>query len=129
VEDPELLAVVGNAQFVSITFRLFKLPGGRLETLCEDYGQVAVYQGNMKGYPHYYELDDHHTFVTGKPALVCGNTAAMLEETWLKPYFVVTGDRKVHYGEFPCGDASPSVNKVGGEGGGGGGGGGGGKCC
>jgi hypothetical protein len=34
--------VVGNARFFSRTFRLFKLPRGRLETLCEDYGQVAT---------------------------------------------------------------------------------------
>ena len=43
VQDPELLDVVGNATFTSITFRLFKLPG-LLETLCEDYGQIATYK-------------------------------------------------------------------------------------
>lgn len=43
VTDPELAQVVGNAAFSSITYRLFKLPG-QLESLCEDYGQVAVYK-------------------------------------------------------------------------------------
>ena len=38
VTDPELKDVVGEAQFYSITYRLFKLPN--LETECEDYGQV-----------------------------------------------------------------------------------------
>lgn len=43
VTDPELSQVVGNAVFHSITYRLFKLPE-QLESLCEDYGQVAVYK-------------------------------------------------------------------------------------
>lgn len=37
--DERVVAKVGAARFTSITFRLFKLPG-RLETLCEDYGQA-----------------------------------------------------------------------------------------
>lgn len=43
VNDTVLQAVVGNAKFYSITFRLFKLPS-LLETLCEDYGQIAIYK-------------------------------------------------------------------------------------
>ena len=43
VTDPELSQVVGSAVFHSITYRLFKLPE-QLESLCEDYGQVAVYK-------------------------------------------------------------------------------------
>jgi len=43
VTDPELSQVVGNAVFHSITYRLFKLPE-QLDSLCEDYGQVAVYK-------------------------------------------------------------------------------------
>ena len=43
VTDPELADIVGNAQFYSITYRLFKLPD-QLESLCEDYGQYAVYK-------------------------------------------------------------------------------------
>jgi len=41
VTDPELKDIVGEAQFYSITYRLFKLPG-LLETECEDYGQVSL---------------------------------------------------------------------------------------
>ena len=33
---------------------------GQLEDLCEEYGQVAVYKGTLPGFPHAYELDDHH---------------------------------------------------------------------
>lgn len=43
VTDAQLAQVVGNAAFSSITYRLFKLPD-HLESLCEDYGQVATYK-------------------------------------------------------------------------------------
>lgn len=105
LRDDAITRAVGEACFTSITYRLFKLPPGRLETLCEDYGQFAVYQGTMEGAPWAYSLDDHHRLEKGKPFLVCGNTAAMLQETWLKPHFRVTGDRSTHYGLFPCGPA------------------------
>lgn len=114
IHDPELQAILGEAKFYSITYRLFKLPG-LLETLCEDYGQYAVYkvrlcasswlvlylesqacslivQGTIKGMESAYQLDDHHRLVKGKPFLVCGNTAAMLGEggvSWLAPHFEV----------------------------------------
>jgi len=105
ITDPSLKEVVGRARFFSITYRLFKLPG-LLETKCEDYGQYAVYKGTIPGYPHHYDLDDHHTLEKGKPFLVCGNTAAMLGESgvsWLSPHFEIHGDRTTHYGLFDCG--------------------------
>jgi hypothetical protein len=86
-----------------MTIRLFKLAS--LEDICEDYGQVAVYRGTITDHPHSFPLDDHHTFITGKPMLVCGNTAAMVQETRFGRHFSVSGDRAVHYGAFPCGPA------------------------
>ena len=102
IENEELLQVVGNAIFTSITFRLFKLDN--LETLCEDYGQIATYTGPE----HAYVLDDHHVFEKNKPMLVCGNTYSMVGESYLKDRFNVVGNRDVHFGEFPCGP-SPST--------------------
>lgn len=115
VTDPTLKDIVGEAKFYSITYRLFKLPG-LLETRCEDYGQFAVYKGTIEGYPHAYQLDDHHKFVTNKPMLVCGNTAAMVGEkgiSWLAKHFEVVGERSVHYGVFDCNDkisAAPAMD-------------------
>ena len=43
VTDQQLAQITGNAVFTSITYRLFKLPD-RLESLCEDYGQIAIYK-------------------------------------------------------------------------------------
>ena len=91
--------MLGEAKFYSLTYRL-KLPEGRLETLCEDYGQYAVYKGTIDGHPNVA-----WTIITGwrEPFLVCGNTASMLGETWLGKHFDVVGDRSTHYGLFDCG--------------------------
>ena len=91
---------MGNARFYSITVRAFNLPA--LEDRCEDYGQVAWYLGSIPESPHRFVLDDHHTFITGKPMPVCSNTASMLEDTRFKAHFRVEGDTTVHFGLFDC---------------------------
>lgn len=101
INDPAIEARIGMATFYSITVRAFKLD--TLEDRCEDYGQVARYRGTITYQPHAFELDDHHRFPTGKPVLICGNTAAMLQETRFAPHFDITGDRSTHYGLFDCG--------------------------
>jgi SAM-dependent methyltransferase len=100
VTDPELKELCGNATFYSITYRCFKIAS--LETLCEDYGQVAYYRGTIADQPQSYALDDHHVFETDRPMLVCGNTASMVEDSWLTKHFEVIGDRNTHYGLFDC---------------------------
>jgi arsenite methyltransferase len=103
--SPEIEAKIGMIDFYSVTVRAFALAS--LEDLCEDYGQVAVYRGTIPDWPHFFDLDDHHRFINGKPMLVCGNTAAMLQETRYEPHFILTGDRSVHYGTFECAPALP----------------------
>lgn len=98
--DPQIEAMIGMVGFRSITMRAFKLP---LEDRCEDYGQVATYQGSIAGLPHAFVLDDHHRFETGRPMLVCGNTFDMLARSRYAAHFVLTGDTSVHYGLFDCG--------------------------
>ena len=114
VTDPELRDKLGNAQFVSRTIRGFKLPE-IVEDLCEDYGQVAIYQGGIEGSEHAFVLDDHHTFEKGRPMLVCGNSAAFVQNTRFGRYFEVLGDRSTHFGAFdrrsaPAADASASAS-------------------
>ncbi|DBB01356.1 TPA: hypothetical protein ACH3X1_013679 [Trebouxia sp. C0004] len=96
----EVAHQAGDVTFCSITYRLFKLPG-LLESLGEDYGQVATYKGTIAGHEHLYQLDADHNFITRKPTLVSGNTAAMVGEggtSWLSNHFEVTGNRDTHYG-------------------------------
>ena len=111
LDNPAIEARVGLVDFYSLTVRAFKLH--TLEDICEDYGQVATYLGTIPECPHQFELDDHHLFKTGKPRLVCGNTASMVEETRYGKHFKVTGDRSVHYGPFPCGPVTAKPDEGG----------------
>jgi hypothetical protein len=91
-------AKIGFANFSSRTVRAFKLDD--LEDICEDYGQVAWYDGSIPGRPHFFDLDNHHRFFTGKPMLVCGNTASMVINTRYAKAFKVAGGRSLHFGVF-----------------------------
>lgn len=105
IENDEVEARIGMVNFTSATVRAFKLDS--LEDICEDYGQVATYKGTIENSRHRFVLDDHHVFETGRPMRVCGNTAAMLEETRYAEHFTILGDRSTHFGAFDC---SPSTN-------------------
>jgi arsenite methyltransferase len=102
--DPEIERRIGMVRFRSRTIRAFKLD---LEDRCEDYGQVASYRGTVAALPHAFELDDHHRLETGRPMLVCGNTADMLAGTRYAPHFAVVGGKRTHYGLFDCAPPSP----------------------
>lgn len=101
IQNAEIERKVGAARFSSQTLRLLKLEG--LDHQCEDYGQLATYTGGIPGAETLFWLDDHHAFEQGRPERVCGNTAAMLTDTRFAPFFEVSGDRRTHYGVFPCG--------------------------
>ena len=98
IDDEDVRDKIGFASFSSRTVRAFKLDD--LEDICEDYGQVAYYDGSVPGHPHHFDLDDHHRFFTGRPMLVCGNTASMITNTRYGKAFRVIGDRSVHHGAF-----------------------------
>lgn len=98
LRSKEIENKVGFVTFSSRTVRAFKLDD--LEDICEDFGQVAYYDGSIPGYPHFFDLDDHHRFFTGQPMLVCGNSASMVSNTRYAKSFKVIGDRSVHFGIF-----------------------------
>lgn len=98
LDNDEIISKVGFANFSERTVRAFKLDD--LEDICEDYGQIAVYNGNIPNHPHFFDFDDHHRFYTGKPVLVCANTASMLSKTRYSTAFKVMGDRSTHFGSF-----------------------------
>ncbi len=80
IQNSEIEAQCGAAVFTSITYRLFKIAS--LDDLCEDYGQIASYNGNAsKAHPSLFHLDKKHTFEMGRPERVCANTASMLSDT------------------------------------------------
>lgn len=94
--------------FSSLVVRAQKFAREPLDRRCEDYGQVAVYKGNVAEAAARFVYDDHHVFEVGRPTLVCRNTARMLSETRLRRYFEVTAPIK-HFGLFPCGPVSAST--------------------
>jgi arsenite methyltransferase len=106
VENEAMRTKLGQAQFFSATYRLFKLEG--LEPACEDYGQAVVYRGGVAEQADAFGLDGHHLIEKGKVFPVCGNTWRMLAETRFSPYFDFVGDFSTHYGIFPgCGTTIP----------------------
>jgi len=104
LDNPALEARSGMIDFYSITIRAFKL--ACMEDICEDFGQSATYLGTIPEHPHRFPLDDNHTFITCKPMLVCGNSAAMVQETRFGKHFRVNGDRSLHFGPFHCAPAA-----------------------
>lgn len=108
IESPEVLAKVGAARFTSVTYRLLKVAD--LDTQCEDYGQVATYQGGIPHHDAVFWLDDHHAFERGRPERVCRNTAAMLSQTRFAPWFSVTEPTQ-HFGAYPCGPTMAAAER------------------
>ncbi|MBI2384325.1 MAG: methyltransferase domain-containing protein [Gammaproteobacteria bacterium] len=100
INNAEIERKAGFIKFYSLTIRAFKLA---LEDRCEDFGQVAYYQGSLPESPHAFVLDDHHRFETGKPMPICGNTADMVSKTRFGRHFRVAGDKSTHFGLFDCG--------------------------
>jgi len=104
--DPLLAAKIGDIQFFSATYRLFKI--ATLEDACEDHGQAVIYHGTIDQLPHHFNLDKHHTIETGRVFPVCGNTFRMLKESRFAKHFDFIGDDSRHYGIFAgCGDILP----------------------
>ncbi len=106
IENTELEEKVGDIEFYSVTYRLFKIKG--LESDCEDYGQAVRYKGGIPNNEKGLELDNHHYFPKGKIEPVCGNTYNMLHKTRYKPYFDFFGTWDTHYGIYEgCGGNIP----------------------
>lgn len=98
INNEEIQDLVGNINFSSITYRLWKIKD--LEDACEDYGHTAVYTGRIPETPFKFQLDSGHVFYKNKPERVCGNTAFMLSQSRFKKYFQVLGNFKEHFGAF-----------------------------
>lgn len=106
INDAEVARKLDGINFVSATWRLFKLDG--LEPQCEDYGQAVRYKGGIPGQEQAFELDAHHFIEKGRVFPVCGNSWMMLADTRFADHFEFLGDFSTHYGVFPgCGTAVP----------------------
>ena len=98
VDNEAMRHKLGQAQFFSATYRLFK--NDELEFACEDYGQAVIYRGGVLEQEQAFELDGHHLIERGKVFPICGNSWRMLADTRFKQYFDFIGDFSTHYGIF-----------------------------
>ena len=106
INNERIKEKLGNIQFFSATYRLFKID--ELEPFCEDYGQAVVYKGDIENLPEAFELDKHHFIEAGKVFPICGNTWRMLHDTRFKEHFEFIGNWDKHYGIFDgCGTSLP----------------------
>jgi SAM-dependent methyltransferase len=103
IEDQAMAAQTEGIEFHSATIRAFKIAS--LEDRCEDYGQAVTYRGTLAECPKNFELDPGHRFEVHRPSRVCGNSAAMIEESRFARHFDSLGNRDHHFGLFPCADS------------------------
>lgn len=111
LEDPRMAAISDGIRFDSATVRCFNIAS--MEDRCEDYGQSVIYRGTIPQHPKIFPLDPGHKFELGRPERVCGNSAAMIEETRFARHFDVTGNRSRHFGLFPCAPVADHGESVG----------------
>ncbi len=84
VNDPELLSLVPDVTFYSITVRAFKIPA--MEDRRENYGQLATYNSKCGK----LTLDVDFSFPAGVPIAVDSNTAAILRDSRYSRLFTVS---------------------------------------
>ena len=109
VNNAELQDKLGEIEFYSATYRLFKMSD--LEPDCEDYGHTVTYLGTIPNQETYWNLDGHHRFNKGEEVKVCGNTLKMIINTRFAEHFTFTGTFDNHLGIFKdCGKKIPFTN-------------------
>ncbi|TYZ64226.1 hypothetical protein PybrP1_005905 [[Pythium] brassicae (nom. inval.)] len=102
-----LAVASGDAKFSTAAFRVFKLPPS-VDDSAEDYGQYAVFTGGVASggsgddatAPPVHRLDRDFCFERGVQVRVDGNTAQLLQRSWLQRVFTVVGDQSTHLGPF-----------------------------
>ncbi|KAF1777520.1 S-adenosyl-L-methionine-dependent methyltransferase [Phytophthora cactorum] len=100
------LASASNVQFRRVTFHAFRIQD--VEEPREDYGQTAIFNGSDVGGKAVvgtvsspsFRLDDEWNFERGVRTPIDGNTAQILQTTWMQRYFSVSGDHSRHRGPF-----------------------------
>lgn len=100
IQKEELKEAVQGAQYVAVTYRLFKLPKG---TKCE--AREATYEGDIRGAEKEFKFDMKYTFKVGDAKVVDGEAAAILQSTRFSEYFRV-GESRPSHGQTPNSEES-----------------------
>nr|XP_056706423.1 arsenite methyltransferase [Euleptes europaea] len=84
ISNKELEKVVGDCQFVSVTFRLFKVPQDDSAQRCE-----VIYNGEITGHKKELEFDVNYKFKQGEVVEVDKETAAILQHSRFATKFLI----------------------------------------
>ncbi|XP_048362643.1 arsenite methyltransferase isoform X2 [Sphaerodactylus townsendi] len=84
IHNKELENVVGDCQFVSATFRLFKIPQDDSAQRCE-----VIYNGGITGHEKELEFDANYKFKQGEVMEVDKETATILQNSRFATKFLI----------------------------------------
>ncbi|MBT6492799.1 MAG: methyltransferase domain-containing protein [Deltaproteobacteria bacterium] len=102
IDNNELAIRLGNINFTSATYRLFK--ANDLELNAQDYGQSITYQGTIAEHEEVLKLDLETTLVAHQSIKVSGNTWHTLKQSRFAEHFIFDGDFTQHLGLFSSTD-------------------------
>lgn len=88
LNDRELLPLVSDVTFYSLTIRAFKLP--QLDDCRENYAQTAIFTPDKDSKASDFILDVDNVFKAGVSRPIDFNTAAMLSATRFKDMFAIS---------------------------------------
>jgi len=98
IDNVKIVERLGDIQFVSTTYRLFKADD--LDNHEEDYGQTVLYRGGIENHLTEFHLDAHNRFIKDVPTAVSGNCWRILKASRFAKYFLFNGDFSHHKGTF-----------------------------
>ncbi|XP_029656086.1 arsenite methyltransferase isoform X1 [Octopus sinensis] len=101
VDREDFRKILGDIQFVSVTYRLFKLPSDYPKTA----GQ-AIYNGEITDHEDEFKFDHQLKFLTNEPVCIDSETHAILKYSRFKDEFLI---RTQKCGTTDEGDSSPAV--------------------
>ncbi|CAG5129249.1 unnamed protein product [Candidula unifasciata] len=88
VDQKEYKDILGDAKFVSVTYRLFKLPPG------SGVPSTVVYNGGIDSFEEEFQFDHGITFKKGEECHVKAELASILTNSRYKKYFTISpGER------------------------------------
>jgi len=102
IDNNELATRLGDVNFTSATYRLFKAEG--LESDGQDYAQTVTYQGTIIEHEAKLALDQNNTFVAQQATKVSGNTWHTLKQSRFAEHFLFNGNFSKHLGLFAASD-------------------------
>jgi len=105
IENKALEEKIGHIAFYSVTYRLTKLPDGKLDAREEDFGQAVKYKGSIANNPYSWDLGMHCSFFREKMTPVSRNSFNILKYSRFAKHFDFFGDESTHFGPFSSSNA------------------------